>query len=543
MATASFKSTSKRHTTNPNCRGNPTSPSCSSKPLRRRSSSVSSVSRISSQHASSEFSNKRDNPLFWTSNSPHIDQVENPKKIANDKEKEKPPFDGFSIDKVTPGSAKCRTTNIEIENRGRSTSRSSGSDRKGIGRSLSRVRCRSASRGRYGSPHESEREQELLLLKTTNQRRELNHVANSSRGSALVENDTDTHQRVSGSQIAAVGGKGTEFSEDASNYSVQNSTGEDGISTGSLSEADDKIIKAFEQSFRDGQWDNDTAASGIYEAVRAEVRRAMSDIQNELESVMRRNSANAISTNSGADIPPNMNPGAAEIVLNIRREYSRKLQESQERTRQLKADLAVEENHGQELNRILEEIVPDTQKLVSPQRSRIARRRSNERKKMSQRLTEEAMAYFDHFDECVSISTFDGSDFSAPEDPPHSSNEATFSDSKSQLEPQGSMECFSGNKQVFRGIGQLSFMHELPKSAETDDDIRSCIRHFERETTLKGAISAEIVASNWDPSAYKLKGQIENIWFHRVLYNKRIDSGGLLICGGGIEAAGFPFGP
>lgn len=34
---------------------------------------------------------------------------------------------------------------------------------------------------------------------------------------------------------------------------------------------------------------------------------------------------------------------------------------------------------------------------------------------MSKRLTEEAMAYFD---ECVSISTFDNSDFSSQEDPP-----------------------------------------------------------------------------------------------------------------------------
>lgn len=36
---------------------------------------------------------------------------------------------------------------------------------------------------------------------------------------------------------------------------------------------------------------------------------------------------------------------------------------------------------------------------------------------MSNRLTEEAMAYFD---ECVSLSTFDSSDFSASEDPPYS---------------------------------------------------------------------------------------------------------------------------
>lgn len=36
---------------------------------------------------------------------------------------------------------------------------------------------------------------------------------------------------------------------------------------------------------------------------------------------------------------------------------------------------------------------------------------------MSNRLTEEAMAYFD---ECVSLSTFDSSDFSASEDPAYS---------------------------------------------------------------------------------------------------------------------------
>jgi hypothetical protein len=34
---------------------------------------------------------------------------------------------------------------------------------------------------------------------------------------------------------------------------------------------------------------------------------------------------------------------------------------------------------------------------------------------MSKRLEDEALAYFD---ECVSLSTFDSSDFSSPEDPP-----------------------------------------------------------------------------------------------------------------------------
>jgi hypothetical protein len=40
---------------------------------------------------------------------------------------------------------------------------------------------------------------------------------------------------------------------------------------------------------------------------------------------------------------------------------------------------------------------------------------SIERKRMSKRLVEDAKAYFD---ECVSLSTFDSSDFSSQEDPP-----------------------------------------------------------------------------------------------------------------------------
>ncbi|XP_019161767.1 PREDICTED: uncharacterized protein LOC109158301 isoform X2 [Ipomoea nil] len=585
MATAAFKSTSKRGTvtnaTNPNSRENPTpasSSSSSSKPLRRRSLSVSAISRTTTQDTSSEFSNKRDNPLFWTSNSPPGDHVGNEKEIGNENETGKSALDGFSIGKVASGSTKSRTPNSAAENRGRSTTRSSGGVRDGIGRSVSRVRGRSVSRGHYGSAYESEKEQELILLKNSKQSRELKQVANSFKGSTLIEKNTDTCGRVNRSKIATVRGQGIECSEDDSTYSQQISTWEDGISIGSLSEAEDKIIKASEQlkSFRDGHWVNDTAASGIYETVRAEVRRAISDIQSDLQSVIQRNNVNTISSNGAANIPPNSNPASVELVLNIRREYSRKLEESEERTRQLQADLAIEEHRGQELNRILKEIVPDPKKNC-PQRSRIGRRKSNERKKMTQRLTEDAMAYFDHFDECVSISTFDSSDLSAPEDPPHSSIGAT-SVSRSLFEPQGSIDSFSGNKKILGGIDlmgdnegsgltaaasnskepallhpnekgngsvqgeqvQFSFTQKSPKPAR-DDDIRSCIKRFERDA-YKDAIDSEIIVSHYDASEYKLQSQIESLWFDRMLYNSRIESGGLHLCGGGIAVVSFPFG-
>ncbi|GKE01346.1 hypothetical protein Tco_1389329 [Tanacetum coccineum] len=95
-----------------------------------------------------------------------------------------------------------------------------------------------------------------------------------------------------------------------------------------------------------------------------------------------------------------------------RSRHGRNVNQSQERARKLRSDLAIEEHRKQELSRILKENLPEP-KTSSSHRSR-GRKSSNERKKMSKRLTDEAMSYFD---ECVSISAFDSFDFSAAEDP------------------------------------------------------------------------------------------------------------------------------
>lgn len=60
---------------------------------------------------------------------------------------------------------------------------------------------------------------------------------------------------------------------------------------------------------------------------------------------------------------------------------------------------------------------------------------------MSRRLTEEAMTYFD---ECVSLSTFDSSDFSASEDPLYSSVRATGPGGPSSLvkESPSTLGCY-----------------------------------------------------------------------------------------------------
>ncbi|KAJ8573029.1 hypothetical protein K7X08_009540 [Anisodus acutangulus] len=536
MATSAFKSTSRR--------GTPNSTSNSSF-VRKRSLSVSAISRTSSKiDIDSEFSNKCDNPLFCTEN-----------------------------DKDNLGVIRRSSVSDVVKERGRTVTRGSGV-KNGIGRSVSRVRGRSVSRGHYGSAYESEKE----LQSSTVHRLSSKKVANSSKNSNLVRNDTNRSSQAKSPPGAMSHGQVTEYSEDDSVSSLHISNWEDGVSACSLSEAEEKTIKAVcEQmkSVRSDQWGADTATSGIYETVRSEVRRAISDIQTDLEDAIRRNNVNAITTANVADIPPNLvSPGAVEIVSDIRREYARKLDESEERVRKLRLDLAVEEHRGQEISRILKEILSDP-KPSPPQRSRVGRKRSNERKKMSKRLTEEALTYFD---ECVSISTFDSSDFSAPEYPSHSSVGATTTTGVTAPVLLGSPSAMSTSSPILAGHIQLTDSHEdssltannydepllyqvkqrgsdpvkgqqiqfsfgqkSPESNQTHEDLRSYIKHFEKDTN-KDVFSSDTTSAFYDANEYKLQGHTESLLFGRVVSRKRLDSGGLHLCHGGFPVTCFPFG-
>ncbi|TMW98282.1 hypothetical protein EJD97_004253 [Solanum chilense] len=542
MATSAFKSTSRRGTAN----SNSNSSSSKAPPLvRKRSLSVSAISRTSSKFdIDSEFSNKCDNPLFCT---------ENEKGKLKEKE----------------NSGVTRRSSVsDVVERGRTVTRDSGV-KPGIGRSVSRVRGRSVSRGHYGSAYESEKE----LQSNTVQRVSSKNVANSSKNINMVRNDTDRSSQAKSSQRATRRGQVTEYSEDDSASSLHIPNWEDGVSTCSLSEAEEKTIKAVcEQmkSVQSDQWGADTATSGIYETVRSEVRRAISDIQSDLEDAIRRNNVSAITTANVADFPPNLvNPEAVELVSDVRREYARKLDESEERARKLRSDLAVEEHRGQEISRILKEILSDP-KPSPPQRSRAGRKRSNERKKMTKRLTEEALTYFD---ECVSISTFDSSDFSAPEYPSHSSVGATTTTVVAVPVLQGSPSAMSTPLPIIAGChvhedssltanscnnelplyqvsqrgsdpgqqSQFSFGQNSPESNPAHDDLRSYIKHFEKDTN-KGVFNSDSTTAFYDANEYKLQGHTESLLFGRVAFRNRINSGGLHLCNGGFPVTCFPFG-
>ncbi|KAI4332852.1 hypothetical protein L6164_017730 [Bauhinia variegata] len=587
MAVAAFKSSSRR--------GNLASPSKTSssgkeresmedtpkKAPIRRSRSVSAVSR-SSLEISTEFVNKRDNPLFWSSTSPKDDEIESTKTIEKTK-----------LYEVTPSSESSKAKSAGPVNgfgrRGRSTTRNGevGSNkgpisRKETGRSLSRVdpgrRNRSASQcpvsRRHFSTSESEAEQDCNFRKSKAGNNNVNLVGTNRKAGLSRTNsgvlDPMKNLRTWSTQHSSPEASDC-FATTLSRLRTQNY--DDAISTASSASGyEEKTIKAVHEQMelvQAGQLE----ANGIYETVRSEVRRAISEIQNDLVSPVRRSNATAIGATDLADIASDLvNPGAVELVLDITREYGKKLEESQERARKLRADLAVEELREQELDRILKEVLlyPKTPNV---QKSRPSRKNSIERRRMSKRLTEDAMAYFD---ECVSLSTFDSSDLSSQEDPslsldgpstragsrvclPEASPEGIISnfitnflpDEQESTGPQESMNNHLGNSQPSASVGmesiqdqigstigspesgrrfQFSFAQKPFETSELQQDIQHFIKKLDEKCT-----TIQTVSSNYcDLDAYSYQPSAENLLTDRVLLRNRIQSGSLLLCSGGI---------
>ncbi|KAK8447124.1 hypothetical protein SEVIR_8G005100v4 [Setaria viridis] len=111
------------------------------------------------------------------------------------------------------------------------------------------------------------------------------------------------------------------------------------------------------------------------------------------------------------EAPLEYDPDTSELAPDIT-EYTIKLKQSHERARKLRADLAVEEQREQELSRMLKGIVT-APNFTETHKKQPRRKSSIERLKVSRHLAEEALNYFE---ECISISTMDSTDFSSPED-------------------------------------------------------------------------------------------------------------------------------
>jgi len=147
----------------------------------------------------------------------------------------------------------------------------------------------------------------------------------------------------------------------------------------------------------------DEAGNVLYDVMRKEVRQAVEEIRTQLEKTVTKSEPSEKVLSSDAQ--------PTQVITELRRSYTNKLEESEKRKQELLAQLAAEEQHGHELTKIVRELLPTPKKTANLQRQPRHRRRSNDRSKMSKRLTEEAEQYFEDFlsnVEDTDFSSFDG---------------------------------------------------------------------------------------------------------------------------------------
>ncbi|XP_062029465.1 uncharacterized protein LOC133745420 isoform X1 [Rosa rugosa] len=148
--------------------------------------------------------------------------------------------------------------------------------------------------------------------------------------------------------------------------------------------------------------------SGLYEVMRKELRHAVEEIRTELEQEKGKTKSTVPAPgdslrSNGSDV--------LQAVSSIRKNYSSKLEQSEKRKQDLLAEIVLEEQHSRELSKIVKELLPEPKKIVSPDRPSRTRRRSNDKGRVSKRLTEEAERYIEDFIsnvEDTDISSLDG---------------------------------------------------------------------------------------------------------------------------------------
>ncbi|CAN1802151.1 hypothetical protein LINPERHAP1_LOCUS23254 [Linum perenne] len=137
---------------------------------------------------------------------------------------------------------------------------------------------------------------------------------------------------------------------------------------------------------------------GLYEAMRKELRHAVEEIKLELEHAIGKTDTSALASNE-----------SMQGVSAIRRDYATKMEMSERRKQDLLVEILKEEQHGRELSKIVNELLPDQDSIV--ERAPRTWKKSSDRSRMSKRLTEEAEKYFEDFIsnvEDTDISSIDG---------------------------------------------------------------------------------------------------------------------------------------
>ncbi|XP_042468764.1 uncharacterized protein LOC122051622 [Zingiber officinale] len=281
---------------------------------------------------------------------------------------------------------------------------------------------------------------------------------------------------------------------------------------------------------------------------------------------------------NGNNIQPKSSE-ALETIVEIRRNYTTKLEQSEKRKQELLAQLAWEEERGQELCKIVKDLLPSTSPAV-PERQLRSRRRSNDKTRMSNRLTEEAEQYLADFlsnVEDTDISSFDGerSDTSSSiRDPGSNIFKTVTHDTLMRARPvpadadgvllpwlqwETSTSPFSpckdkpgvpistGNNSYATAATMLT--QEAGAEISNDSKITSSLgswspggienssmashnRSQSKFRLVDHHSNGRTCASSFDMDEYLNLKRTEDLLFERLIQRRRIESGGIILCGG-----------
>ncbi|KAM0941634.1 hypothetical protein DsansV1_C16g0140721 [Dioscorea sansibarensis] len=225
--------------------------------------------------------------------------------------------------------------------------------------------------------------------------------------SNIISNGNLQHHKLTSSNVLkrSMSHKDLFRSHDSSSSHSSTLTDDEAQSDPSNRSGQEKTIQAVYAMKQSEHPAVDGGGSGLYDVMRKEVRHAVEEIKQELEKVMVKTEPEAIVNHdlNGSNV--------IQAISEIRRAYTSKLEESEKRRLDLLAELAVEEQRKQELSNIVREFLPAPKESAAPERPLFTRRRTNDRTRISKRLTEEAEKYFKDFlsnVEDTDISSFDG---------------------------------------------------------------------------------------------------------------------------------------
>ncbi|OVA04139.1 hypothetical protein BVC80_1501g3 [Macleaya cordata] len=341
-------------------------------------------------------------------------------------------FPEISLDDLVSEFFPLKDSDEREIDRGRSARRSSGINPSMAGTTANR-RGRSVSRqhGRTGDGKNfvesslankgvdnSRRRRSVSVAKYQFSDSESDHSINSNNHASLKSSRTVNDQRPSIHKPTATNHQRVlrrsmsqkDLSKAHDDYSSQSSalTDDESRDARSGKSESERTIRAVYAQKKSEHPTGDGVETGLYEVMRKELRSAVHEIRTELEQVMVKTKPSDL---ANSDLLQSNNSNVLQAVSLIRENYATRLEQSEKRKQDLLAEIVEEEQRGRELSKIVKDLLPDPKSTAIPQKPSRARKRSNDRSRMSKCLTEEAEKYFEGFIsnvEDTDISSLDG---------------------------------------------------------------------------------------------------------------------------------------